>query len=617
MFRRISSLAAALLALLVASPAWACGGFFCFTQPIDQSTERIFYVVKPGKISVHIQISYQGEDSKFSWLLPLQKVPTLGTGSEAVFTVLEQLTAPLFYLEQKNKDGCWGPSPCMASAAEDGGTKGGGGVQVLQQVNVGPYDTVTIGTTEGGKAEDVIKWLNDNGYQQPKESAALIQKYVDQKFVFLALKLQKDKKNGDLVPIVVNLDEPNPCLPLRLTAIAATEDMPIAAWVLGDARAIPKNFLHVELNEAAIDWLQGGNNYKTVVSKAVDLASGHAFTTEYAQQIGPQDTNQPWPFVQTDFTERFARPSWKQTDLASAKTPQEFLQKLMTLGLPNGSQLQNLIRKYLPKPEKYKDVTDQEFYGCIQNGSGDKCGEYQAAVATGFDAGAFAKALKEGIIDPLYLVQDEFSTGRWLTRLYTTVSPVEMNKDPIFAFNGTLPKVSNVHKASGEPICAGGNQAAQKMVITFADGHQITVDVPKEYANGCWGFGFGGGAPVQVGQGTQPVVAAGGQPVKSVQVLDEMGAPLEVQPGETADKVDAELNNAVVGKPSLSEDFKKTLPKVSWDPYKGGAAAAGATSTAAKAESDGGCSAGPDGRGLGAVVLAGLACLLVWRRRYV
>jgi MYXO-CTERM domain-containing protein len=100
-------------------------------------------------------------------------------------------------------------------------------------------------------------------------------------------------------------------------------------------------------------------------------------------------------------------------------------------------------------------------------------------------------------------------------------------------------------------------------------------------------------------------------------VLDEMGAPLEVQPGETADKVDAELNNAVVGKPSLSEDFKKTLPKVSWDPYKGGAAAAGATSTAAKAESDGGCSAGPDGRGLGAVVLAGLACLLVWRRRYV
>ena len=39
-----------MLALLLATPAWACGGFFCSQQPIDQSTERIFYVVKPGKI---------------------------------------------------------------------------------------------------------------------------------------------------------------------------------------------------------------------------------------------------------------------------------------------------------------------------------------------------------------------------------------------------------------------------------------------------------------------------------------------------------------------------------------------------------------------------------------
>ena len=133
-----------------------------------------------------------------------------------------------------------------------------------------------------------------------------------------------------------------------------------------------------------------------------------------------------------------------------------------------------------PKPEQYKDVSDQEFYSCIQNGMEGKCADYQAAVAKGFDAAAFAKAVQEGIIDPTFKVQAEFKPGRWLTRLYTTVSPVEMNKDPIFAFNPSLPKVSNVHKATGEPICAGGSQQAQKMVITFADNHQITVDVPKE-----------------------------------------------------------------------------------------------------------------------------------------
>ena len=116
--------------------------------------------------------------------------------------------------------------------------------------------------------------------------------------------------------------------------------------------------------------------------------------------------------------------------------------------------------------------------------------------------------------------------------------------------------------------------------------------------------------------------AAGGQPAKSVQVLDETGAPLDVQPGETADKVDAALNSAVVGKPSLSEEFKKSLPKVSWDPYKGGSAATGGTgntgSTATStAEASGGCTAGSSAQGLGALWLVGLASLWIWRRRAV
>ena len=296
-----------------------------------------------------------------------------------------------------------------------------------------------------------------------------------------------------------------------------------------------------------------------VVSKAVDLAAGHAFTTEYAQKLGPQDPNQPWPQMQTDFSQQFANPAWKQLDLASAKTAQEFLQKLMQAGIGSSSQLQNIIRAQLPKPEQYKNVSDQEFYNCIQNGFGSNCADYQAAVAAKFDAAAFAKAVQEGIIEPLFQVQDEFKAGRWLTRLYTTVSPVEMNKDPIFAFNASLPAVSNVHKAKAKPLCPNGGTQATQVQLTMADGHQVMLAVdPNQYMCGF----FGGFGSISVGQGSGPVVAAGGQAVKSVQVLDETGAPLQVQPGETADLVDAQLNNAVVGQPSLSEDFKKSLPKV-------------------------------------------------------
>ena len=37
-----------------------------------------------------------------------------------------------------------------------------------------------------------------------------------------------------------------------------------------------------------------------------------------------------------------------------------------------------------------------------------------------------------------------------------------------------------------------------------------------------------------------------------------------------ADQVDAALNNVELGKPSLSDEFKKGLPTVTWDPGKVG-----------------------------------------------
>ena len=89
-----SALVATLLAvLLTPTAALACGGFFCFTQPIDQSAERILYIRNSDSITVHIQISYTGDDEQFSWVLPLMSVPQLGIGSDSVFPVLEQLTS--------------------------------------------------------------------------------------------------------------------------------------------------------------------------------------------------------------------------------------------------------------------------------------------------------------------------------------------------------------------------------------------------------------------------------------------------------------------------------------------------------------------------------------------
>ncbi len=331
--KRILAALTASFALLLAAPAFACGGFFCFTQPIDQSAERILYVQRGTSITVHIQISYTGEDSQFSWVLPLQKQPTLGIGSDSVFQILEMYTAPSFQIQWQAKDNCYPNYGCMLEDASGGGPPnaggGTGGVTVLAQQNIGPYETVVI---QGDTGAAIVKWLNDNKFIQPASTTSLIDLYVKQKYVFLALKLQKDKSAGDLAPIVVTLDETSPCLPLRLTQLAAKPDMPIVGWVLGQHRAIPKNFLHVVLNDSVIDFLGGGANYKTVVSKAVDQASGHAFTTEYAQPVAK-------------FGGKFLDPNWKANDFAGITDPGLFLQKLLEKGYPRTTQMQNLIRK--------------------------------------------------------------------------------------------------------------------------------------------------------------------------------------------------------------------------------------------------------------------------------
>ena len=617
---RLFALLAALALTAIASPAWACGGFFCFTQPIDQSAERILYIQEDGKMTAHIQISYTGDDDKFSWVLPLLGVPELGIGSDSIFQQLEQGTNPRFSLQWKNDKDCQGVSPCMMMAAGGGGppnaeNKGGGGVEVLQEQNVGPYKSVVI---KGDNALAVIDWLTEHGYTQPPETEPLIAHYIKEKYVFLALQLLKDSGAGDIAPIVVSIDDVPPCLPIRLTSIATQPDMPIVAWSLGKARAIPKNFLHVILNDATIDWLKPGTNYKTVVSQAVDQASGHAFTTEYAQPT-------------KNYKSKFYQDQWKTDELKAAKTPTEFMTMMLQKSYPRTTQMQNLIRKHIPKPKAYESVKDNAFYNCI-GCSGCKhspCSEYKAEVAKQkFDAAAFADDVKTYVVEPLKQMQGHMETLPYLTRLYTTLSASEMTKDPIFAFNPDLPDVSNIHTATAVPICAAGEKKASQARLEFANGSNLVVEIPDDLQN-C-NFGPGGSGTVAFGQGKEKANAAGGQPAWQVQVLDESGPPLVIDPRE-ADLVDAELNKAKAGKPSLSKAFIADLAKPTWDPTKkeqpplagGGAGTGTATGGTAVVASGGSsssmCQAQPNGGAMGgtaALCLLALSLLIAIRRRH-
>jgi hypothetical protein len=283
------ALAAALVVAGVVSQsgeASACGGMFCDSgptaMPVDQKGENILFVMDGTTVEAHIQIQYKGDAHRFAWVLPVQSTPVVSVGSQLLFDALLQGTVPRWGY-QTVRDQC--------GDATNGKGGAGGGPTVVYQTTVGAYDVTVL---QGGTADEVVGWLDSNGYQQCPMAGPVLEKYLEQKYLFLAIKLTSGAGTDEIHPLVIKYHGTQPCVPLRLTAIAAVEDMGVRTFFLADGRWVPSNYKHVRLNQTRLDWMALAANYNDVVARAVDspVADGHAFVTEYA---GPSNVVFPGP----------------------------------------------------------------------------------------------------------------------------------------------------------------------------------------------------------------------------------------------------------------------------------------------------------------------------------
>jgi hypothetical protein len=442
--------------------AEACGGFFCQSVPVDQSGEHLLFGIEDdGTVVAHIQIQYQGAAESFAWVLPLPAEPEITIGSDEVFRTLRGLTDPTFELNWSTEGVCEPSHDRLPGGGADAAVGGEGegegedGVTVLSLGPVGPYETAVLASDD---AQALLTWLGDNQYVIPELSLPEIASYVNAGYLFLALRLQKDRSVGDLAPVVLRLPEDGPCIPLRLTAIAAMVDMPIYAWVLADGRAVSTNFLDVEPNWAAVSWISGGYNYEDVVRRAVDEATGHSFVTEYAG--GSTILDQAFWFE-------------GRYDLDALRTlddPIAFLAELIAQGFSANSQLLSLLEQFIPEPDELVDVSEQDFYNCLECYA-------DALVGMEFDPEGFAGAIQTVIIDPLVAAQELAARHPYLTRLHTTISPDEMTEDPLFRFNLDLGEVSNRHVADAVRLCQPDKREWEVPVrLTLPDGRVLFVE---------------------------------------------------------------------------------------------------------------------------------------------
>lgn len=459
--------------------AKACGGFFCNPglfngQPTIQTGERILFTVDDDNIRAYVQVYFDGPAADFAWIVPVATVPDVGVGTDQVFTVLENMTRPQFQVDFEVADNCsFYPSTIWENEWSEGGGEEGefpaegdaGYVNVLAEGKAGPYNYEIV---ESNNSEILVAWLNENDYEQPPEALPLIEHYVAKEMKFVAVKLQPGKTTGDIAPIILDFQEQSPCIPLVLTSVAAEENMPVKAYVLGGKRSVPTNWLHVTVNQKKLDWfsLDGdfggmgfgnlGSSYENVLMEAIEEAEGHAFTTEYA---GPSSVmNNQLNAGQYD----------NVSTLQEIESPADFVNSLGQF-FAGSNQLLSILQQFIPLPEGY---TELDFY----NNPLFYVEEYEAINP---DLDALYNAIIDAIVTPVLEAQEMFDQFPYLTRLYSRVPLKAMDRDPIFDFQD-IGDVPRLRKATFHMTCEDGGKS---FYMELENGETF---VPTNYPTGVW-----------------------------------------------------------------------------------------------------------------------------------
>jgi len=464
------------LALTVPNQAEACGGTFCDSgpqaMPVDQTGENILFVIDGEYVEAHIQIQYDPNTpaDKFAWVIPVTALPEFSVGSELFFDNLLAGSVPTYGFQTSTEicgDNPNGPPQDSGSdpGAGSGLSSGDGedsageepGPDVLYSSTVGAFDIVVL---QDDNVASLMKWLGDNGYQQDPKAEPIFEEYLKEGHLFVAFKLANNAEVAEIHPVVLRYKGDESCVPIRLTRIAAKEDMDIRAFFLAPARTIPTNYRHVLVNPLKLDWVNFAGNYKEVVSLAVDAfgAEGNAFVTEYA---GPSNVVQQFGiYEQTWNSAAFA--TAEAIDVVDLLTSQNLMycyNDFEAFCQYNHPLLTGLLAKYLPVPA---GMTDVDFYSCVT------CNEAQIDL-TAWDPALFSKDLEERIIAPGKHAVDLLNAWPYLTRMYTTISPAEMLEDPIFRQNPNLPEVPAFRQAQALARCDGHG------TWTLPDGREVFV----------------------------------------------------------------------------------------------------------------------------------------------
>jgi hypothetical protein len=282
--------------------ARACGGCFHEPAPPTEATvvtdHRMAFALSSSQTVLWDQVKYAGNPSEFVWVLPVHPGTRIELSRDPWLAALDASTQPIIqqpapnfagggFGDEAGGDGCGCGS--MSATSAFGGFDGVSDaaapppVDVVSQEVVGPYETVTLRSTDPKALES---WLLGHGYEIPPSVQPIIDAYASEGFDFIALRLRPGQGVRAMQPVRVVAPGADPSLPLRMVAAGVGQNVGLTLYVIGEGRYEAQNFPNALLDETKLVWdyTQSRSNYQELVTGLMAQAAGRTWVTEYSKR---------------------------------------------------------------------------------------------------------------------------------------------------------------------------------------------------------------------------------------------------------------------------------------------------------------------------------------------
>ena len=213
------AIAVGLLTLLVAAPAWACGGLVNSNGTVTLVRTTTMAAYHAGIEHYVTSFEFAGGEGEFGSIIPLPGVPTkVIRGGDWTLQRLVQETQP--------QPEALALAATGAGAAEDR-------AKVILKTEIDALDIVVL---EGGGTA-VGDWAREHGFFLPPDAPEVLDFYAERSPIFMAVRFDASRAAeqglgaGDGTPVHVVIPTTNPWVPLRILGLGAAADAPVEADV--------------------------------------------------------------------------------------------------------------------------------------------------------------------------------------------------------------------------------------------------------------------------------------------------------------------------------------------------------------------------------------------------